>query len=416
MKTIYLTGQNNFGNRGCEALVRSTVELLRAQLGRVRVLVPSADIERDARQWPDAANYGVEWVESPAVPGSYINWDRLCRRLPFMLGLNWPAFKPDARLAARLAECDAVLSIGGDNYSLDYDLASLFFFVGIAEYAMGLGKPVLLWGASVGPFSAKPAVERQMAAHLRRLSLITIRESHSVAYLKGIGVSDNVRQVTDSAFAMTPQPVDTAAFWPQAGEGVIGLNLSPLIEKVRAQAGEPGVLLRESAAFVRRVLDSTQYSVLLVPHVAPLDGNATNNDEVYLASLMQAIGLQDGRVGIVPSGMNATQLKYIISQCRFFIGARTHATIAAMSTGVPCTSIAYSVKARGINRDLFGHEDFVLPTPEVSEASLWLHLNRLISQELQIKQLSQQKLPAWKAAPAQAAIWLKAKLQTATAS
>ena len=50
MKTIYLTGQNNFGNRGCEALVRSTVDLLRNAFGDVRVLVPSSDAARDARQ------------------------------------------------------------------------------------------------------------------------------------------------------------------------------------------------------------------------------------------------------------------------------------------------------------------------------------------------------------------------------
>jgi colanic acid/amylovoran biosynthesis protein len=83
--------------------------------------------------------------------------------------------------------------------------------------------------------------------------------------------------------------------------------------------------------------------------------------------------------------MNATQLKYIISQCRFFIGARTHATIAAMSTGVPCTSIAYSVKARGINRDLFGSEDMVLQTPDVSAISLRKSMDWLMQQEHQLR-------------------------------
>ena len=56
------------------------------------------------------------------------------------------------------------------------------------------------------------------------------------------------------------------------------------------------------------------------------------------------------------------QLKYIISQCRLFIGARTHATIAAYSTFVPTLVIGYSVKSRGIAADLFGtEENYVLP-------------------------------------------------------
>lgn len=414
MKTIYLTGQNNFGNRGCEALVRSTVELLRAELGEVRILVPSADIPRDAKQWPEAASLGVEWVDAPHVPSLFINWDRITRRLPFLLNLPWPGLKPDAQLAAQINRCDAVLSIGGDNYSLDYDLASLFFFVGIAECALQQGKPVILWGASVGPFSAKPAVEKQMVAHLQRLSLITVREKHTQRYLEKLGVRDNVQLVTDSAFAMTPQPVETAAFWPENQQGVLGLNISPLIEKVRAAAGEPGVLVPETATFVRRVIAETGMGVLLIPHVAPLDGSRINNDEHYLAEVAAALVDMGNKVKLVPSGMNATQLKFIISQCRYFMGARTHATIAAMSTAVPCTSIAYSIKARGINQDLFGHEQYVLPTVEVNAKSLWAHLTKLQQDEGAIKALSQDKLPHWRLQPKLAATWLKTFWQRET--
>ena len=64
MKTFYLSGQRTFGNRGCEAIVRSTVALLRAQFGDVRILVPSVDVERDRAQWPDAAEQGVRFVRA----------------------------------------------------------------------------------------------------------------------------------------------------------------------------------------------------------------------------------------------------------------------------------------------------------------------------------------------------------------
>ena len=59
-----------------------------------------------------------------------------------------------------------------------------------------------------------------------------------------------------------------------------------------------------------------------------------------------------GRVCIVDD-CNCMQLKYDISKCRFFVGARTHATIAAYSTCVPTLVVGYSVKSRGIARDLF---------------------------------------------------------------
>lgn len=50
-----------------------------------------------------------------------------------------------------------------------------------------------------------------------------------------------------------------------------------------------------------------------------------------------------------------------------FIGARTHATIAAYSTCVPTLVIGYSVKSKGIARDIFGtDEGLVIPTSEIT--------------------------------------------------
>ena len=79
---------------------------------------------------------------------------------------------------------------------------------------------------------------------------------------------------------------------------------------------------------------------------------------------------------------NAPELKYIISKCRLFVGARTHATIAAYSSAVPTLVVGYSVKARGIARDLFGtEENYVLPVQDLdkpkqlTEAFKWLEEN-----------------------------------------
>ena len=86
---------------------------------------------------------------------------------------------------------------------------------------------------------------------------------------------------------------------------------------------------------------------------------------------------------------SCTELKYLISNCRFFLGARTHATIAAYSTGVPTLVLGYSVKSRGIARDLFGTEEgYVLPVQkltrpeELTEAFL-----RLMDQEERIRRV-----------------------------
>ncbi len=66
------------------------------------------------------------------------------------------------------------------------------------------------------------------------------------------------------------------------------------------------------------------------------------------------------------SKYNAKELKGYISRCRAFVGARTHSTIAAYSTGVPTLAIGYSVKARGIAKDLFGTEETMFCRYQIS--------------------------------------------------
>ena len=52
------------------------------------------------------------------------------------------------------------------------------------------------------------------------------------------------------------------------------------------------------------------------------------------------------------------------------IAARTHASIAAYSTGVPTLVTGYSVKARGIAKDIFGdYQGYVCPVQELSSGN-----------------------------------------------
>lgn len=398
MKRFYLSGQTNFGNRGCEALVRSTLQLLKQQFGNdVEVLVPSYRPDLDGPQWPDARSQGARFVRAMPFPLELKVWSRLLRLAPTLARRIMPGYRIPADIQADLRSCDALLVIGGDNITLDYGLASLAWHVGFAEQAKRMGMPVMVWGASIGPFTAEPQAERQVAKFLQRIDCVTVRETISLEYLKSIGVHSNVSLVSDGAFVMSPEPVDVTAFWPKTGQsGVLGFNISPLIQKFRP-AGEPhNVLQQEVAAFLRTVLERSDIGVLLVPHVDPLDGSVDNSDSHYMAAIQAMLGDQTGRITLAPSTLNAAQLKHVLSRCTYFIGARTHATIGALSSKVPTVSIAYSIKAKGLNRDLFGDESLVLDTRSVSMASLIDCFDKLRAEGLAVSERLAARIPEWK--------------------
>ena len=87
----------------------------------------------------------------------------------------------------------------------------------------------------------------------------------------------------------------------------------------------------------------------------PTCGMYGNNDLEVLAQLYDEFKDND-RIMLI-GDHNCMELKGYIARCRFFVGARTHATIAAYSSCVPTLVLGYSVKSRGIARDLFGNEE-----------------------------------------------------------
>src|SRR3546814_6810430 len=68
-----------------------------------------------------------------------------------------------------------------------------------------------------------------------------------------------------------------------------------------------------------------------------------------------------------------------------------------MSSTVPTISSSYSIKARGLNRDLFGDLPVVLDTPSLNLQTLTEKLELLQSEEKRIKEILEKTLPEWRA-------------------
>jgi polysaccharide pyruvyl transferase WcaK-like protein len=183
---------------------------------------------------------------------------------------------------------------------------------------------------------------------LKRFDLILARESVTYDVLRGRGL-DNVRLVADPAFTLPDIRLPLPPGWKEGD--TIGVNMSPLVAERNPKTFEA---VRE---LVRHVLETTDSAIALTPHVI----QQGNSDLDTLRPLYEEFRAS-GRVLLLPGNLNAMQLKGYISRMRFFIGARTHATIAAYSSGVPTIVLGYSVKSKGIARDLFGRERLVIDT------------------------------------------------------
>jgi colanic acid/amylovoran biosynthesis protein len=368
-KTFILAGNGSYFNRGCEAITRGTVRILRRHFGEPEFVAVSS--YKNRKQYMEQSRNETD----PAIV--HRKMIQIYRRFdPMWFAIqSLRLFRPGMikhimyrEMKPWLSAASAVLSLGGDNYSVYYNRTARNY-VYLDDLVLERGRPMVIWGASIGPFSKYPSYEKFMMDHLRRVHILA-RESETAGYLAGHGLEENVHLVADPAFVMEPvRPPEGLV--PEPGEGAVGLNLSPLMARF-VTGGDTGAWRRIAGEIVERILRLTEGEVFLIPHVT---GVPSNDDYLFMADAMEATGRAErDRVILVPPVLNGPETKWVIGRMSIFAGARTHSTIAALSSGVPTVSFAYSMKARGINRDIYGHLDWCLEpddmTPDLASETL----------------------------------------------
>jgi colanic acid/amylovoran biosynthesis protein len=381
-----LAGNGPYANRGCEAIVRGTVKILRNNFHNPTFLSVSVLREAELEQQ-------VNGETDPAITHKKLNDELYVKKRSFfqrILSLPFAAQEKYLLCSEMLPFIDdaaAVLSVGGDNYSLDYGIPRLF--TDLDDVVLEKKRPLILWGASVGPFLKLPDYERYMKRHLSKVTAIFARESVTRDYLSKMGITEQVYPVADPAFLMDSQEPRGEHHALTIQEGAIGLNLSPRMAKY-VTGGDISRWERVAADIVSRIAIKTGRPIYLVPHVT-VPGS---DDFTFMENVVRLTDVQTrSRITLVPPWYTAAETKWILSKMSLFAGARTHATIAALSSAVPTLSFGYSIKAKGINRDIFGHDQYCLDPDELTPEIVTQRIESLLDNSSSVKNELFRKIP-----------------------
>ena len=348
-------------NRGCEAIVRSTDKMIKERLPGTKTYLVSGKPETDKILMNldgildgskiKIKKYSFDWLIS-SLQLKVLNKDS------YALG------RIERNIIKHIDDMDIFLSIGGDNYCYGEQPG----WYEVDKRIKGKGKKLILWGCSIG---IEDMSERKFE-DLKNFDLILARETITYNMLKEHGLN-NVRLSADPAFTMEREDLQLPTEWVEGK--TIGLNFSPLVEKVNKESRNALKNL------IQHIIDTTDYKIALTPHVM----QEGNNDFEILNSFYQEFK-DTKRIFILPENLTAPQYKGFIARMKFFIGARTHSTIAAYSSYVPALVLGYSVKSKGIAKDLFEEEKLVLGPMEISDTQkLISNFNEMVEDELAIK-------------------------------
>lgn len=359
---IALYAHGGSKNHGCEALVRSVIGSIGHQ--HEYILLSEKPEEDEYYALDRLAMIKKATDRLPSGFGSI-----LYRIKAKIIGADETYYNYIYRsVADKVADCDVAIAIGGDNYCYKGYPER---FGAMNRRIRSAGVPTILLGCSIEPSVMTTA----LLEDLKEYALITVRESMTYEALRTYGLK-NLIMCPDTAFTLPMADVNQDC--RLAHKNTVGINLSPL---VMSHEAINGITMQNYDELVRYILEDTDMNVALIPHVVWNH----NDDRLPMRSLYEKFQYTN-RI-FLQDDCNAMQLKNIISQCRFMIAARTHASIAAYSTCVPTLVVGYSIKADGIANDLFGSDKkYVIPVEslcnqnDLENAFVWLmdHENQIL--------------------------------------
>lgn len=370
MIALYFHGGSK--NHGCEAIVRSTAKILNQPL-TLYSSNPSEDYAYGLNQIVRIE----EDIYCPLKKGS----------LPyFYAAVSHKIRKDDYKYIIlshkhffdQVHPGDIYLSIGGDNYCYKgQDILGYY-----NQELHRRGAKTVLWGCSVEP----SVLTKEVVNDLKRYNVITVRESLSFTALRDAGLT-NIKLCSDPAFQLDKKDIKLPPNF--ADKPIIGMNISPLIFGYGAKQE----IMQNYERLIEYIVQNTNYSIMFVPHVV----SPNSDDRTVILSLYDKIDCKER--AFVVEDCSCEELKGYISQCRFFLGARTHSIIAAYSCMVPTLAVGYSVKAKGIAKDIFGeYEPYVIPAQDMSDPdSLLKKMLFVMENEKETLRHLQSVMPSYKA-------------------
>lgn len=345
MKNAYLFGHTGSINRGCEAIVRSTADILEgAGFRDINLKVHNTDY--DVKLGVDKRVHMIPYRQHGILTKA------VCKLSWQYLHIMFPEIMRAGSDLEGITEHNVAFNIGGDTYCYTFPYKLISLNRAIANKRI----PYVLWGCSVDERILK---DQRLIDDMNRYSYIVTRETLSYELLKGaLKDESKLLLACDPAFQL--KAVHTTLPGNFEAKNTLGINVSPLFFKDYRDHND---LMRKNIRhLIGYILTETNLSICLVPHVYDAEKNL---QDIAVLREIAAEYSNQSRIAIVDADLSCEQLKYIISQCRFFIGARTHSMIAAYSTAVPALALSYSIKSRGLAKDLYGDETLAIRYNEI---------------------------------------------------
>ncbi len=355
-------------NTGDAAILRATIAILRSayQERDLEVVVYGEQTDIAGRLYPDLAF-------RRSLHGQVAEWwgwgDKLAAVA--LLAIAWASrFGWGRRLTGLLPEglragieeyrtADMVVSSGGTYLVPHYRLAPKLFDFALA---LALGRPLILFTQSLGPFVG--ARQRWvLRLLLSRATLILVRDERSLGHLRNLGVpAGRVRLCADAAFALASPPGEGRRRAPSSNGLRIAVSVRdwPHFTNVRSRQGM-AQFTDAMVKLVQMLVDKFGAEVTFLSTCQGIEEYWTDDSRLARAIEDRLTGTARSRVRVDARFHTPEALRDRYAGFDVVVATRMHAAILALCAGTPVMALAYEFKTA----ELFGRLGFAGMVPSI---------------------------------------------------
>jgi polysaccharide pyruvyl transferase WcaK-like protein len=377
-RRFFVTGLCMQGNKGGAALALSLVEAIRTEIPEASFVF---SVPGETREWVHeqtwAKRYGFDVCQNASLscllPPLCFRGDRLRRMLAW-----WKMLRGCDVLLQMSAICYIGPPAGAGTFRAMIRSRRVFDFF-MSRLAR---RPMLAWTQSYGPFTTS-AVRFFARMDLNRQPVIFCRGDDCATAVRHL-----VPEVPAASF---PDVATTLPFDHAWGAAYVTRTFTGI---------GPFVTLSPSAVMYSRGRDQTcpnrhvtncqeicahvtalGLAVILLPHTLRPDVEDPDVCDLAVARIVKQAAPHD-RVVLLEANLSPLELKAIIANAAFHIGARYHSVVAALSAAVPALSLSWHPKYLDLMRS-YGMQDFVVH--EDDKQVVGLLLNRIHAERSALK-------------------------------
>lgn len=315
---ILVTGAN-FRNQGAYLMLVAVAQEMRSRFAAVPVL----DLRMaDQRQ---KASVGAETLWTPKLArrfgvrgGSWFP-DRSRRRWPYLMA----------------SEVDAVMDVSGFRYADAWAHDSLMHYADYLDYWAGHGVPVYMLPQAFGPFAqtSAPATRALSAA-----SVVMPRDPDSEAHVRSLLGPSSTAKVIERFpdFTSTVPGRFPSGYAHLRDGGAVVPNWN-----IATRGSQPDAREKYVTVLVAAVNELRERGVLAY---------GLSHEGARDLDILREVASRVPDLEVV-SGLNGVASKGLLGTARVVVSGRFHASVSALSQGVPCVLHGWSHKYRWLAED-----------------------------------------------------------------